>query len=58
MSGSYRGDSWEQPERTINEAANTTTNTTDKAEATGRGTGRTYHRSLGFVFLSLSGGVE
>ena len=41
MKGSYRGDSWEQPERTINEAANTITNMMGTAEATVRGTGRT-----------------
>ena len=41
MSGSHRGDSWEQPERTIKEATDTIANTTGTAVATGRGTGRT-----------------
>ena len=40
MSGSYRGSSWEQPERTINDTANTITNRTGTAVPTGRGTGR------------------
>ena len=51
MRGSYRGDSWEQPDRTINEAANMITNTTGTAVATGRGIGRTSitdHLALSF----------
>ena len=37
MIGSKRGDSWEQPERTINEASNTITNTTGTTVPMGRG---------------------
>ena len=51
MSGSYRGDSWEQPERMIIEAANAIANTTGTAVATGRGIGRmgiTDHLALSF----------
>ena len=59
MSGSYRGDSWGQPEGTINEAATTIANTTGTTAPAGRWTGRTgITDHFGFVILFSLGRVQ